>query len=89
MGYNLINPKRVSNYKVIIDLMQCSNTGTSKDIVIAVKVVSRGYRELIVGLFYTYGDASSFINEFYPGNLVTRIVYANNELTKNYLNGLN
>src|SRR5271165_6496407 len=85
-GYNLLNPKRVSNWKVLIDLVKLPNKTSSEDTAIAVKLVSRGYRELIVALYYDHEDLHKFVNSYYPANLVTRIVYATNDLTLEYLN---
>ena len=50
-----------------------------------VELRDRGYRSFTVGVFDTAEDAENWINEAYPGGIVNRIVFANNDLTKKYL----
>ena len=82
----IINPKRVSNCKVRIEVIPASRRNPGSQSVLAVKVVSRGYKEVTVGIFNDYTDMMSFLDQYYAGNLVTKIVYADNELTKRYMN---
>lgn len=49
-----------------------------------VKVVSRRYKEVIVGIFDKVEDMDSFTDTFYPDGLINNITYSSNHLTKEY-----
>lgn len=84
-GYEIINPKRVSSWKVFIEPINDFRFNTNKNYLFAVKLSSRGYKELTVGIFSTYVEVDEFINKFYARNIVTDIKYSNNKLTTEYL----
>lgn len=52
-----------------------------------VKVVSRRYKEVIVGIFDKVDDMNSFLETHYPNNRIDNITYSNNSLTKEYYAG--
>lgn len=85
-GYNIINPKRVSNYKVVIEPIRDFRYKELGRFILSIKLVSRGYKELVVGVFNDYETLQRFLDQYYAGNLVTDIKYADNELTREYLN---
>lgn len=82
-NYNIINPRRVSNWKVSVEVF---SPRVGKDMVFGVKLVSGAYKQLTVGLFESYEELQSFLDLNYAGNLVTDIKYASNKLTLEYLN---
>lgn len=84
-GYNLINPERVSKLKLSIDPIRDFRSGHINEYLLSVKIVSKGYKELIVGLFNDYSEVSLFLESYYPGKIVTEVIYSNNGLTKEYL----
>ncbi len=49
-----------------------------------VKVVSRRYKEVTVGVFDNVIDMDAFTNTYYPSDIILNIEYSNNDLTKEY-----
>jgi hypothetical protein len=84
-NYVILNPKRVSSWKLRIDTIGHPSDKTYDGLVYAVKVSSGSYKELVVGIYNDYEDLYKFMSSYYPQNLVTRIVYASNDLTREYL----
>lgn len=87
-GYDIINPKRVSNLKARIGSINDFRSIMREDILLTVELVSRGYRDLIVGVFSTITEINSFMSQNYS-NGVFNIVYSNNKLTQEYLEYIN
>ena len=85
-GYNIINSNKVSNWKLVIDTIRDFRYQGDDAYLFSVKIVSRGYKELVVGIFDTYTAMDSFINKYYPRSVVTDLVICSNALTKEYLN---
>lgn len=73
-------------YKPSIEVMTDLVTPNSPKVLCYVKLTSRGYKELVVGVFDTIHDADKFMLEFYPDGKVYDIKYCNNRLTREYLN---
>lgn len=84
-GYTLLNPKRVSNWKLRIESINDFRDKAGKSLLFVVNLYSGAYKRLTVGIFESYESLQSFIDLHYARNLVTRIVYADNELTREYL----
>ena len=55
---------------------------------IEVRLYNRRYEWFVVGVFSTMKDAGSWMNENYPNEIVNRIVYADNVLTKDHLSNI-
>lgn len=50
-----------------------------------VELRDKGYRSFVVGVFGTAEEAGNWIQEVYQNGIISHIVYANNQLTKDYL----
>lgn len=85
MGYTLINSNRVSNRKLVIKLLPDFRGHITGMCLFYVKIVSKGYGELIVGVFQHSSEVDSFVAQNYS-NGINNIIYADNDITKEYLN---
>lgn len=81
--YNKNKPK-LPIYKVRIDLMSDFRLKYETSALCYVKLVTRGYKELIVGIFKDYETAQEWTALNYSNGEVNKIVYSNNDLTKDY-----
>lgn len=81
-GYQLYRSYNAVGYKVILGVMSDALTSKQGLYHFCVKLVSRGYRELIVGVFNFESDAKLFIETHYTS--IDRIVYADNDLTRRF-----
>lgn len=86
MGYRFYNDRKSISYKLRIEAIPALDKGPGSDLLAYVKLVSRGRREVIVGVFDNMADAEAFANEKYPR--IDDIIYANNNLTLEYLSKL-
>lgn len=78
---------KLPNYKLRIDVVKASDGYIQKDYQVHIKLATRAGKELIVGAFSNYPDALEWANGAYEDkNNIINIVYADNELTKKYLN---
>lgn len=84
MNYNLINNKRVSNRKIVIKLLPDFRGHIDGMCFFYIKIVSKGYGELTVGVFKHITEVDSFMSQNYS-NGFNNIIYADNDLTKEYL----
>lgn len=78
-------PKYRLNYKLRIDLMGDFRMQYEARHLFYVKILSRRYRELVIGVFDKIYDAEAFIADNYP-NGIESVVYSSNSLTKEYFN---
>jgi len=83
LGCLVSNPLPKFKRRVIIDLLDHFNKPDGKELLCYVKIVSRGSKDLILGIYNSYGDAQEFINKYYKEG-IKEIVYAENELTNEY-----
>lgn len=80
-GYSLYRPVKFTRFKVKKDLVNKGQT-----YYVAVKLVNWN-REILVGVFEKGWDADAFIEQNYPGE-VEAVVYANTELTREFIDKL-
>ena len=80
-GWMLYNKNsNLTSYKLRIDVM---NNGIGKDLNVQVKLISRRYREIVVGIFNTYEEASNWCLTNYPDySNIVNIVYSDLSLCK-------
>lgn len=84
-GYLIYNkPRYRINCKLRIDLSKDFRMLKHTRHLFYVKIVSRHYKEHIIGVFDKIYDAESFISREY-NNGIDNIVYSNNNLTKEYM----
>lgn len=83
IGYGLYRNYKAVGYKARIDVQEEPGKGKLANYKFIVKLISRGYRELIVGIFDDLSEANKFISLHYSN--VNDIIYSDNELTNNYL----
>lgn len=86
-GFKLLNPNRVCNIRVKIDLLEDFRDKGSGKYLFYVSLVSKGYWKRTVGVFDTVSAAEAFSARKYSNNRVYDIVYSSNDLTKEYLVG--
>lgn len=55
---------------------------------IEVRLYNKRYEWFVVGVFSTMKDAESWMSENYPNEIVNRIVYADNVLTREHLSNI-
>lgn len=79
-GWSLYRSYRAVSYRLRVDLF----SDHSERSLIGVKIVSRGYKELTVGVFESVGESRAFINEYYKDG-VDNLIYASNRLTKEFI----
>jgi len=85
-GYLLYKkPANRVNFKIRIDLSKDFRMLKHTRHLFYVKILSRRYREHIIGVFDKIYDAEAFIADKYP-NGIDDIIYSNNNLTKEYMN---
>lgn len=85
MGYTLINNNRVSNRKLVIKVLEDFRSLGVGKFLFYVKIVSKGYGAITVGVFQHGSESELFVAQKY-NNGVVDIIYANNDLTKEFLN---
>ena len=80
-GWVLYNKgSNLTSYKLRLDAI---NNGVGKDLSIHVKLISRRYREIVVGIFNTHEEALNWCLTNYPDNSnITNIVYSDVSLCK-------
>lgn len=83
--YEIINFNRASNLKLFIDPIKDFRLGFGNHDLLRVKIVSKGYRDFVVGIFNDYVELDEFLQKYYARNLVTDLIYADNDLTREYL----
>lgn len=82
-GYQMYREYKAVNYKLRIEVLHDVLMEGTRKYRFYVKIVSRGSRELIVGIFDNKEDMDVFIELHYKS--IDYIIYANNNLTKEYL----
>lgn len=88
LGYQFYRQPKALIYKPIITVNYMgirkykwlSSSGYKAQVVLR----SRGNRSVIVGIFDSMEEAVQFKDQYYSGDIYS-VIYANNELTKNYL----
>jgi len=85
-GWIMYRDYKAIQYKVRIDIRNDETKGYNAKYLLYVKLVSRGYKELIVGVFDNLEECNKFIELNYSN--INDIVYSNNELTKKYRKSL-
>lgn len=88
-GYQILNQKRVSNWKLLIEPIHDFRVKAHNEYVLLVKVRCRANKEVIVGVFEDVDHMDAFLLKYYPQKLVTEIRSSNNPLTKEYKEWLN
>ena len=83
-GYTLLNPKRVSNWKLYTGIIDDFTYARGHKALFTVTLVSGSYKRIIVAVYSDYEELQEFLRYYYPANLVTSIIYADNDLTKEY-----
>lgn len=83
-GWTLYRDYCAISYKVLIDVLNVNKLYGMPSIKCCVKLRSRGYRELTVGLFETVEEAEVFVANNYSNSPITNIIYADNKLTRYY-----
>lgn len=84
-GFGLYNNKRkVFNQKLRICAISSLDGAGRPNYHLHVRIVSKGYRELTVGVFNDVSELNEFVDKNYK--VIDKIVYADNRLTKEYLN---
>jgi len=84
-GWVMYRDYKAIQYKVRIDIRNDETKGYNAKYLLYVKLVSRGYKELIVGVFDNLEECNKFIELNYSN--INDIVYSN-ELTKKYRKSL-
>lgn len=85
-GYMLYREYKAIQYRTRIEVIRNPLDERTDLYMCAVKLVSRGYKELTVGLFSNAAEAEAFVSEHYTS--IDSIIYADNYLTKRYLKSL-
>lgn len=78
-----LNNKRLT-YVVHKELSIGTNLEDGFNYFVTVLLRTKKSNPIVVGLFSSMNDADVFISESYPLPLISSIIYANNELTRNY-----
>lgn len=76
---------KLPTYKLRIDVYRDEARWTDEDLLVYVRLITRGYKELTVGVFSDYEEATIWSKENYPSNSINSIVYAKNALTQEFL----
>jgi hypothetical protein len=77
---------KLPNYKLRIDVLGEDGLHTTDHTKVFVKLRTRGGSEVIIGVFSDFNDASEWAyNTYTDKSNISNIVYANNELTQEYL----
>lgn len=82
-GWEVLNQFRAVHYKALIEARVNLLSGDISKAYAVVLLRSRGYKEIIVGLFDSVSDAKKFLKKKYRRNIVS-IIYADNEYTKHF-----
>lgn len=82
MGYKSYRCYTAVGYKLHIEVIGDLIHSYNRKFLFHVKLVSRGYHELIVGIFDNKEEMDSFISREYRN--IDRVVYADNKLTRDY-----
>lgn len=85
IGYKLLNPSKVCNLKLRIELLNDFRHVANGTPIVYVNLVSRGYRKITVGVFETITEAEIFVAEKYSNNNIYDFIYSDNLLTRQYL----
>jgi hypothetical protein len=84
-GYTVGNKCKYNmNYKLRKQALKDFRVKRHGPLLFYVKVVSRRYKEVIVGIFDKVEDMDAFVNKHYA-NGINNIIYSNNNLTRQYL----
>lgn len=87
-GWDLYKKQGQSNiptYKLRIDLWMDESRWTKEDQLVYVRLITRRYKELTVGVFNDYDEAVRWSKDNYPNTTITQVIYAKNALTEEYL----
>lgn len=77
---------KLPTYKLRIDIMANSDGEWSKESLVGVKLITRGYKELTIGVFQRYEEAVEWSDAAYEDKEnIVNIVYASNKLTEKFL----
>lgn len=82
-GYRLYRDYKAVQYKLSIDVIEDHKRGVENRLLFIVRLVSRGYKSVTVGVFGSMEEMNEFIRLHYT--VIDDIVCADNELTKKYL----
>ena len=83
-GYKLYNKRMAISYKVRIDIEHAPDHLKIDQYYAIVSITNRHRMSQIVGIFNTYDDAVLFQEKYYGTEKIRNIVYAINDLTKQY-----
>lgn len=86
IGWIMYRNYKAINYRIKIDVGEDFLKGRTNYYVYA-KLVSRGYKELIVGVFEDFEKCNMFVVDKYSN--ITDIIYSDNSLTNEYMKNLN
>lgn len=81
-GWGMYRDYKAVEYKVRIDIKNDQRFVYGGNYLLYVKLVSRGYKELIVGVFDSLEECNKFVSLHYSN--IHDIIYADNELTRKY-----
>lgn len=81
-GWSMYRDYKAIQYKVRIDVIGDETKIRNGRHLLYVKLLSRGYRELVVGVFDGVAECNEFVALYYKE--VNDVIYSNNELTKEY-----
>lgn len=84
--YTIINPNRVSSWKLHISVIDDPNRLDGTKGLFRVYLSSKGYKRITVGVFSDYSDVELFCAQNYSNNKVYGIIKSSNQLTREYLN---
>jgi hypothetical protein len=87
--WSIINPNRVSNWKLHISVIDDLKRLDHSKGLFRVYVSSKGYKEITVGVFDLYRDVEVFCAQNYSNGKVYSIIKSSNELTLEYLKYVN
>lgn len=89
LGYTVMNkPRNRIKYKLRIQILADFRMKSNVRPLFYVKVVSRRYKEIVVGIFDHISYMQEFIDAHYP-NTIDSLVYSSNSLTQEYRESLN
>lgn len=81
LGYQYYNNPNIGKYEIRMEIEPITGHG---DYWVLVKLKSSNGRKRVVGAFEKMDEAQEFVDKYYKSGIVT-LVYANNPLTKRYL----
>ncbi len=85
-GWTMYRDYKAVEYKVSIDIKNDPSLVSGSKYLLYVKLVSRGYKELIVGVFDDLDKCNEFVSLHYSN--IHDIIYCDNELTQKYRKSL-